>query len=477
MRVRHRVPSIFNLSMVDVLCCALGCVILLWLLNLREVRRRAEEAGRTDQQLTATLKDLAATVEERDTLRRRLAEATDQFTDLSSQYRTLQGQLTDSGRQLADTRKRLAASEEQGRGTSALLTKTQGERDAARTQAADLDKLLAALRVEKKDAEDRLAREKLDAGELEKRLTARLQDAEAALRKLQALADLVPDLQDKVKGYREKLAAEEALSKGLEKEMADKLRELATLSKDLAARDRNLNEARTVIEGLETEKKTLRNETDRLRASADNRFAGVTLTGRRVMFLVDMSGSMELVDENTPAPEKWQGVRDTLAKVLRSMPDVEKFQVIVFAARPYFLLGNEGRWLSYDSKASPDQVTQALARIKPDGGTNMYSAMEAAFRYRDQGLDTIYLLSDGLPNQGEPLRPDQLKSMSETEKGEILGKYIRRALKGSWNRPVEGQPRVRINAIGFFYESPDVGAFLWALARENDGSFVGMSKP
>ena len=36
---------------------------------------------------------------------------------------------------------------------------------------------------------------------------------------------------------------------------------------------------------------------------------------------------------------------------------------------------------------------------------------------------------------------------------------------------------VRINAVGFFYESPDVGAFLWALARENEGSFVGMSKP
>jgi hypothetical protein len=36
---------------------------------------------------------------------------------------------------------------------------------------------------------------------------------------------------------------------------------------------------------------------------------------------------------------------------------------------------------------------------------------------------------------------------------------------------------VKINTIGFFYESPDLGSFLWALARENDGSFVGMSKP
>src|SRR4029453_14808668 len=46
MKTRHRIPSIFNLSMVDVLCCALGCVILLWLLNLREAKQRAALAGR-----------------------------------------------------------------------------------------------------------------------------------------------------------------------------------------------------------------------------------------------------------------------------------------------------------------------------------------------------------------------------------------------------------------------------------------------
>ena len=39
------------------------------------------------------------------------------------------------------------------------------------------------------------------------------------------------------------------------------------------------------------------------------------------------------------------------------------------------------------------------------------------------------------------------------------------------------RPRVRINTVGFFFDSPDVGAFLWAMAREHEGSFVGMSRP
>src|SRR5581483_12164257 len=54
MKVRHRIPTIFNLSMVDVLCCALGCVILLWLLNLREAHDRAVRVGETSEQLRDT---------------------------------------------------------------------------------------------------------------------------------------------------------------------------------------------------------------------------------------------------------------------------------------------------------------------------------------------------------------------------------------------------------------------------------------
>src|SRR5213082_1461302 len=59
MQTRHRIPTIFNLSMVDVLCCALGCVILLWLLNYREARRRTVAAGATGQRLAEVSKDLA----------------------------------------------------------------------------------------------------------------------------------------------------------------------------------------------------------------------------------------------------------------------------------------------------------------------------------------------------------------------------------------------------------------------------------
>jgi len=117
------------------------------------------------------------------------------------------------------------------------------------------------------------------------------------------------------------------------------------------------------------------------------------------------------------------------------------------------------------------QVTNVLADER------LRAAFEAAFRSRARGLDTIYFLSDGLPNLGEGLNAATANTLKEVERNDILSKHIRKTLKADWNRVLPGQPRVRINTVGFFYESPDVGAFLWALARENDGSFVGMSKP
>ena len=71
----------------------------------------------------------------------------------------------------------------------------------------------------------------------------------------------------------------------------------------------------------------------------------------------------------------------------------------------------------------------------------------------------------------------QLRLLTESRRGAILGRHVRDTLKADWNKWQPGRERVRINTIGFFYESPDLGSFLWALARENDGSFVGMSKP
>jgi hypothetical protein len=449
MATRHRIPTIFNLSMVDVLCCALGCVILLWLLNLRAARQRAEEAGQTSSLLTQTRSQLADTESqlqsaerERAALSQELAAATSRLSDLNKAILALRAEQT-------DTADRLAKKTKEQLDTTKELT-------AARQRIDALDMLVrekeALARATTKTVED---------------LKDRLRDSDARFTQARSLADQLP-------GLREKLASSESAAATLRKDLDQRTK---LMESDLAGVTKQLADANRMLGSLKEDKRILTDQVARARAAADNRFAGIALTGKRVVFLVDMSGSMELVDENTASPEKWLGVRETLAKVMRSLPDLEKFQVILFSTRATYLLGNEDRWLDYDSVTSPGKVAAALAAIKPKGNTDMYTAFKAAFRFRAQGLDTIYLFSDGLPNVGEGLSAEAARTMKETDRAEILSKHVRRTLQRDWNRAIAGRPKVRINSIGFFFESPDVGAFLWALSREHDGSFVGMSKP
>jgi hypothetical protein len=444
MATRHRIPSIFNLSMVDVLCCALGCVILLWLLNLRQAKQSGSELTTTQLALKDKTREaedlynrLRAAEKDRDEVQSKLAAAKSRLATLDADVASLEQQRSDLETDLARNKK--ASLDAQKRGN-------------------DLE-----LMLKKKEA---LV---LESARSVRELEIMLKDAEFSAKKLLARTDILEkDLQARGRDLAGSAKSMQEL---------DNLR--VKLMRDLAARDKELATAALSLERVRDEKMSLVKQTSRLKSEMDARFAGIALTGRKVVFLVDMSGSMELVDPRTAAPDKWIGVRETLTRVMKSLPSLEKYQVILFSDKVLYPLGKEGQWFDYEGAATADFILKTLAepRFKPKGGTNMYAAFDAAFRLRSAGLDTIYLLSDGLPNQGEGMTAEQKANLGEVEKGELLGKYIRKMLTTDWNRPLETRPKVRINAIGFFYESPDVGAFLWALARENDGSFVGMSKP
>jgi hypothetical protein len=454
---------------------------------------------------------------ERDRLRDELHAAEKYLTALQGLSWSLQTQVDDLTIQLGSTQKKLRTAETLAQNTAAQLTTTQQERaavlkerDALRVQTVDLGKQLESLQTQLKTADAQMTRQTQNYAVLDGKLTtalsriatlekdlkekdalalanaqraeslsARLLDTDGKLKKTQVIADTVPNLELSVKELRERYAREEALAKQLEVEIKAKVKELVQLQnslKELREDNTALRADRTKVTAAEERIAALTRDLERVKATGENRFAGVTLTGKRVVFLVDMSGSMDRVDKDTLSPIKWKEVRETLVKVMRSIPELEKFQVILFAENRYFLLGHDEKWLDYDAKTSPEAVLQALAATKPSGGTNMYLGLEAAFKFRAQGLDAVYLLSDGLPNIGPGLAPGQDR-LSEVEQGEILGKYMRRLLKTDWNKERPGQPQVKINCLGFFYESPDLGAFLWALARENNGNFVGMSQP
>src|SRR5262245_46093571 len=535
MQPRHRIPTIFTLYMVDVLCCALGCVVLLWQVNHQEAqdqtavasdahKKIADLEGKLDASrktavaLGTTVQSLEAAL---DASRKSEGAALVTIASLSSDVKALNMALQTSKQQaalltiqVADLRKDRDRAQDLALVTKKELDASQNALALAQTVLANLRSDLKNLQVKQTGTAEELAAKlkeqaallkKLKGAELQivvlekdlasklllnegstkqvQDLTAKLKETEAHAKKLEQTLD---SLQLLSRDYISKLKVADIRSALLERDLeknkkdileaAKRYQELVAaqelIAKRLKITDKDLEEAKATIKSLQGERLGLVLQARLLKEAADNRFAGIKLTGENVVFLVDMSGSMALLDAATEDPDKWPEVCDTVVKIMKSLPDLKKYQVILFSDRVRYAFGGPGRWLEYNPQTTPKTVFNGLKAVKAEGETDMYAAFEEAFKFRAQGLDTIYVLSDGLPTTGAGL-PSDPSRLSETQKTELLSKHLRARLKNNWNAPLAGK-RVRINAIGFFFESPDVGAFLWALAREHEGSFVGM---
>jgi len=487
MRVRHKQPTLVSMWMLDVFCCALGCVTLLFLLNSRMASDEAEANKTALIDLRTTERILAATVAERDQLKLRLnseeagreklsaaltealglkLKLTDEVTNLSTQLATTRAEKD-------DTAKKLALVRDEAKAAKALADATQVALNAAESKVTANAKELATTRAMATDADDILRKKQKEADALVKKLTemtaaadeldklVRKRDDEKVVLAKQAtdLKKLLDDLDAKTLASRKDYESAQATIKDLTKKV---------------------NDANVNIVDLQGDKAKLADKFDKLQKETDARFAGIVTAGKRVVFLVDISGSMAKRDSETADPTKWPIVVETVSKVMRSVVGMEKYQVVIFSSSSKWLFGT-GDWRDFDGEKSIDDVKKALTAVKPYEDTNLHAGMERAFSLREQGgLDVIYLFSDGLPTSGPGLtlaEQTRRPPLNELELGEKLGKHIRKTLSDTWNRPLAGKPKVKIHAVGFFFESPDVGAFLWALARENEGSFVGMSKP
>ena len=393
---RHQPPTLVSMWMLDVFCCALGCVTLLWLLKTREAGEISDEAT----QAAALVEEMRGKLDESEKVSAtRLANAERLTTDvdaLNKRLALMRQERDKDARQLALVREE--------------LDKTKKDLVAARTRVEDLDKMLAGLDSKLTATDAELIKKR---GELEL-LNKQLELAKKVVSELDVLVrnkELArSDLESKLKSSDKKLD-EVTRTVGDQSKMQAKIDQL---EKDLKAERTRLDEANITIVDLQGTKAKLADKFDKLRIDSENKFAGIAMTGKNVVFLVDMSGSMERIEEQVPDPNKWPTVRDTICKVMRTLPNLEKFQVILFSSKVRYLL-EAGDWITYEKEKSIDRVHAALTAIKPAEDTNLYSGLEEAFKYRDKGLDTVYFFSDGLPTSGPGLTGTQERSLtSET---------------------------------------------------------------
>lgn len=204
-------------------------------------------------------------------------------------------------------------------------------------------------------------------------------------------------------------------------------------------------------------------------------YYGIDTSGvRSVVFLVDISGSMEGKQEGTIRDAaqaevadragtevqrrvggtlgralgrgirrqgtKLAGVKRELVPALRGLPETTQFTVVAFDDQP-------SGWERELVPANATNRTAAAAyveRLASDGGTGISGALDYGLRLRPQ---IIFLMTDGQPSDGSP-------------------QAIRDAVRERWN--ADGATVIHTIGVG-----PDQDEqFLDDLARENGGDYV-----
>jgi len=119
----------------------------------------------------------------------------------------------------------------------------------------------------------------------------------------------------------------------------------------------------------------------------------------RVIFLVDISASMRTRAEE--GRSRMEVAKAELRRVIENqMSEKTHFNVILFSS-------HVTSWKPAMVRATPRALRDAAAFVQtaaPAGETNTWGALQAAFA--DANCDTIYVLSDGYPTEGEVTIPD-----------------------------------------------------------------------
>lgn len=134
---------------------------------------------------------------------------------------------------------------------------------------------------------------------------------------------------------------------------------------------------------------------------ATTTYHGIPVPDGPVVFVLDISGSMAARRQD-PARSDLRYFTDALAAVLRGLPEGQPFDVVLFGS-------SVAAWRPQPESVDPARVAEAVALLEgtaPAGGTNLYDALELALGM--DGVQTIFLLTDGQPTAGKRTAPGDI---------------------------------------------------------------------
>lgn len=269
-------------------------------------------------------------------------------------------------------------------------------------------------------------------------------------------------------------------------ELIEKLRlELAAGQNETVARRESIEQLRADIRQLEEANRRLAARAaqekpatgERLRrfVGEGNRqyLTGLRMGGQHVLILVDASASMlgrtyvnvirfsAMPEERKRRAPKWQQAVKSVDWLTSQIRPGTKVQIYTFNEQARSVVdGTDGQWLDVRDGTELDKAVASLRQVVPQRGTSLINAFDV-IRTLNPPPDNVYLLTDGLPTQGEkpPPEPEDVKAERRVN---LFAKAARSLPR-----------RIPINVLLFPMDGdPDAAGYFWDLAVATGGSLI-----
>ena len=198
-------------------------------------------------------------------------------------------------------------------------------------------------------------------------------------------------------------------------------------------------------------------------------FCGIPVQGSRVLFILDLSGSMDF-----PMPDKQSTRLDfaqrELTRAMSSIAPNAQFNLVTFNGNPKAKIWSKD--MVPATERNRERFLKYVEGLRADGGTNLWSGFEQGLKVRslvygdryETNVDEVFILSDGAPSVGDIVDPIEiLRLVRETNR--FANMRINTIFITSTN-PAEQQP------MPWMTISP--AELMRRLATENGGKFVGL---
>ena len=202
---------------------------------------------------------------------------------------------------------------------------------------------------------------------------------------------------------------------------------------------------------------------------------GMKVGGKNIVIAVDTSASMlddtivnvlrrrnmeDSVKRNAP---KWQRAVRTVEWLAAQLPLDAEFQVFTFAEETASIVpGDTMDWIPMHDGSDLNAAVDELRTRVPDGGSSLVKLI-LAIRQLSPIPDNVYIITDGLPTQGE--RPPRGATISNRQRLDLFADAIDRLPR-----------QIPVNVVLFPMEGDYMAsASFWRVARITGGAFISPS--